>query len=139
MCRIHDVDGDIGTDGADIIVTKEQIQCTECKRSIGFGEKHHHYKWYDYTEDGELDYDSRVALQAKFCDHCQEASVWLMKVCNGWMAGEVVEEIKEHYDEYRDEFLFQIVESVSLHRPWSNLAPFQVAKLVQQSVLKWTV
>jgi hypothetical protein len=64
--------------------------CTECGRAIAIGES---YRYEAGICEGYLD-------THKTCDHCMVARQWLLDNCEGWVYSQVLEEIREHAEEY---------------------------------------
>lgn len=89
MCRV-DYDEVVEIfQAADRKARKEQ-KCIECRRVIAPGETYHY-------EFGKFDGD---AVTYKTCSHCMVAREWLQVNCGGWIYDEVIEEIREHAEEY---------------------------------------
>ena len=88
MCRI---------DGAEapefwfdkIRCARTQHRCCECDRTIVPGEK---YEYVATKWDGSMS-------TVKTCLQCVEARTFLVHECSGYVVGEVLEEIREHWDE----------------------------------------
>jgi hypothetical protein len=70
---------------------RREHQCYECKRAILIGEPFEHH-WCVY--------ESGRASKFKVCSHCAVLCEWLAQNCEGWIWGEVVEDIEEHGRDY---------------------------------------
>jgi hypothetical protein len=60
--------------------------CEECGRVISIGEVY----WYGFGKQDGYIYDSKT------CEHCRVASDWLLRNCNGFIYGAIIEDLKEH-------------------------------------------
>lgn len=90
MCRIDGAERSVVIQSKDRKAIKEH-RCSECRRPIAAGETYH----YETTiYDGQRD-------SSKTCAHCCIARQWLIKNCGGFIYGEVIEEVQEHGEEYR--------------------------------------
>ena len=69
---------------------RKEHRCAECGRTIAVTET---YRSHFYVQDG-------IANMSKTCAHCCVAADWLVTNCGGYIFEEVIEEIKEHADEY---------------------------------------
>lgn len=65
---------------------RQDHPCGECGRTIRKGERYH-------TQGG---LNEGAFLWYKTCSHCDEASRWLSKVCDGWVFGRREEDFLEH-------------------------------------------
>lgn len=70
---------------------KKLHRCSECYRTITIGET--------YLRVFGV-WDERPATY-KICQHCESVRAWLMVVCGGYIFGQVLEELVEHW-EYED-------------------------------------
>lgn len=68
---------------------RKQWTCGECGRTIPVGET------YDYAAGK---YDGHFAT-CQTCQHCAAAQRWLSVACGGWVYGDVLEELVEHWEE----------------------------------------
>jgi hypothetical protein len=89
MCRID------GGERAEVYVAKirkaaKAHKCYECRRQINTGERYHNAK---VIYEGQPD-------EFKTCAHCTVGVAWLKHNCGGYMFGDVMEDIREHADEY---------------------------------------
>lgn len=90
MCRID------GADRSEVLQSamrkaRKEHRCSECRRTIQPGEQYQ----YDVTlYEGSMDTN-------KTCAHCMVARAWLLENCGGYIYGEVIEEVQEHGEEYR--------------------------------------
>jgi len=64
-------------------------ECFECHRQIAPGEIYLHAAG---KHDGEM-------FWHKTCQHCAVACEWLMRECNGYLGGAVLEDLQQHWDE----------------------------------------
>lgn len=64
-------------------------RCTECAREIKIKEQH-------YLCKGLADGSWQVY---RTCSHCMAAGEWMQEVCNGWLFGDLHEEMVEHWNE----------------------------------------
>src|SRR5665213_2830283 len=90
MCRIDDCDERWEWWDTSFRKARKPYKCEECHGPIVVGET------YEYTVakyDGHLDV-------YRTCAHCQVAKAWLYANCGGALVSEVIEEIKEHAEEY---------------------------------------
>jgi hypothetical protein len=88
MCRIQ------GCDPWDLYHAEQRTarkphKCTECGRVISKGERYHYASG---LAEGRFD-------TFKMCEHCDAASDWLTEVCNGYIYGDIGEELEEHWEE----------------------------------------
>lgn len=86
-------------------------RCLECQRVIPVGERYHLFtgRW-----DGAWD-------KHRWCAHCYEAAQWLNEMCNGYVFGEVLDELLEHWHEdenYRSIPFARMI--VNMRRGWHN-------------------
>lgn len=109
MCRVdlNDCPSEFYT--CDQVIARKVHRCGECGREIQIGERYERVagKW-----DGEFD-------SHKTCLHCVVARRWLLEACDGWIFGEVFEDLLEHWKEsnlYRDAFLRASIGGMS--RKW---------------------
>lgn len=68
---------------------RQQHRCVECLATINPG---------DYYQCQTLFTDGRSETY-RTCEACVPARQWLMDQCNGWIFGEVLEELVEHWEE----------------------------------------
>ena len=87
-CRIDDAYAcDVHNDSHP--AAQKHHTCRECRRTIKAGES---YELVRVLWDGSWN-------TIKTCTHCQAAREFLGKYCSGWVYGEVLDELVEHYDE----------------------------------------
>jgi hypothetical protein len=96
--------------------------CHECRREISPGESYENYSGL---------YEDSGWINCKTCAHCLEARRWLHTVCDGWVFEGVAEEIKDHWDEYRELPLGRLV--LLQRRKWEGITPEEVATVVSKS------
>lgn len=90
MCRIDDCDGRVEIlQSADRKARKEH-RCGECGRLIAIGETYHY-------EFGKMEGRTDTYIT---CAHCMVARGWLTKNCGGFVYEQVIDETKEHGEEY---------------------------------------
>ena len=115
MCRIEYSDGPL----AEIIQRKpvkarKDHVCHECHRVISKGEPYLYEFYY---------YDGR-AFTHKTCEHCKVGREWLMNNCNGFIYGEVNDDIQEHAEEvssFNKRMAIQLYRySVGRRRKWRS-------------------
>lgn len=70
------------------VTARRPHRCTECCREIAVGERY-------LRTFGVWDKHADVF---KTCDGCQLALAWLRDACGGWMHGDMLEEIRTHFD-----------------------------------------
>lgn len=92
MCRVDYCDDEYTFVGSADPVARKEHRCDDCGRTIEPGERYHRATWASY---GDL-------LTSKMCGHCKAASRWLTVVCSGFIWSQVIEELKEHWDEEFD-------------------------------------
>lgn len=64
--------------------------CTECGRAISIGEVYHY-------EAGKIE----GTLDTYYtCQHCMVGRAWLLANCGGWVYTQILEEVREHAEEY---------------------------------------
>jgi len=73
--------------------------CTECGRTIEAAEQ--------YMRIESL-YDGFWSTQ-RVCSHCKVGADWLTKECHGFLAGGILEDIRQHAEEYRSFGLWRII------------------------------
>jgi hypothetical protein len=89
MCRIDGAERSISVQDKDRFAIKNH-RCGECGRTIMAGEKYH----YDTTiYEGSRD-------SFKTCGHCMVGRAWLLKNCGGFIYTEIMDEVREHAEEY---------------------------------------
>lgn len=64
--------------------------CDECARIICAGEQ---YNYHTYKSDSSV-------IAHKTCAHCQVGRDWLAENCGGYVYGDVLDEIREHANDY---------------------------------------
>lgn len=87
MCRLDPWDTDVNS----FYLEQERRarkthRCRECYREIGVGEV---YLIASGKSDGSV-------WASKMCAHCRVASEWLVRNCNGFIFGAVIEDVHEH-------------------------------------------
>ena len=90
MCRIDGAEG-WKVWRCEKPVAKREHRCDECRRAIQPGES--------YLREGGLSYDGGGWETYKTCRHCDAARRWLVIVCGGAIFSEVLEELREHWQE----------------------------------------
>lgn len=85
---------------------RKACRCTECGRDIAIGETYQRvdglmagYGWETF----------------RMCQHCRAAAEWLVKVCDGYPLGAVVDDLQEHAQEYNDPWLAEQVAAARRH------------------------
>lgn len=105
MCRIDDGElCDIWRE-AERRAAKEH-KCTECGRQIAKGER---YLRIEGLYDGSW-------TTMRVCAHCRVGADWLRAECGGFTLDGVIDEVREHAEEYRRASLWKIV--VGSSRKW---------------------
>lgn len=89
MCRIDDAERVEIFQNADRKARKE-CKCSECWRVIAPGEV---YRYEAGKCEGEFE-------TYRTCSHCMVGRQWLLKNCHGYIYTQVLEEIREHAEEY---------------------------------------
>ena len=84
-------------------------KCGECSRVIAPGET--------YVDASGIDCDGN-AWTHKVCAHCDVVTVWLAENCGGWLMQGVLDDIREHVEEYRRMDLARLV--VGMQRDWKR-------------------
>lgn len=107
MCAIDDCDRCDVWDVTQHRAAKPH-ECTECRRTIAKGE---HYRRIGWSFEGSWG-------TMRLCTHCQIGADWLLAECGGFMADGVLEEIREHAEEYRRASLWKIV--VGASKRWAK-------------------
>lgn len=95
MCMIRDVDCMASVYNETFPTARKEHKCTECRRIIQPKEKYKNI-W------GVWEGDSRTY---KICSHCSVATDLLVRECDGFLLGDVLEDLREHrrhYDWSRD-------------------------------------
>ncbi len=88
MCRVED--GDHWTMSTQTRpVARKPHQCVECWRTIPPGERYHHLRGLLGDQWSDL----------KWCEHCDAAGEWLSIQCRGYLVGQMLEELVEHWQE----------------------------------------
>lgn len=87
---------------------KRAYKCAECRREIPAGEV--------YRRTAGL-YDGHWTVN-KVCQHCAVACEWLGTNCGGYMDNGVLEDIEQHFDEYRRMDLARL--AISMRRKWQR-------------------
>lgn len=81
--------------------------CAECGRRVAVGERYHHLV-------GVM--DGRWSTW-RTCAHCIAAGAWMSTVCSGYLLGDLLTELVEHWDEgYRSIPFARLV--VGVKRRW---------------------
>lgn len=111
MCRID------GTETVEIFHSanrraRKPYKCIECGRSIVIGETYHY-------EFGTLE---GFAETYRTCSHCMVAREWLRVNCGGWIYSDVIDEIREHAEEYHKIALPLLRLVVGAKRKWRSFA-----------------
>jgi hypothetical protein len=81
-------------------------KCEECGREISPGEVY----WYGFGKQEGSTYDSRT------CAHCRVASNWLLRNCNGFVYGAMIDDLRDHAEGSMP--MLRIV--VGARRRWRN-------------------
>jgi hypothetical protein len=89
MCRVDDAERCTQLQLCERKARKEH-RCSECYRTIAKGER---YRYEVTVYDG---FTSTI----KTCKHCWVAREWLTENCGGFIYKQVLEEIREHAEEY---------------------------------------
>ena len=89
MCMIDDV----YTESTGFVreyyrTARKPHRCTECAREIAPGERYHYARW---LSDGGFG-------AAKTCAHCAAAADVLVKHCGGYICGNVIDDLQDHFD-----------------------------------------
>jgi hypothetical protein len=85
----------------------KEHRCTECQRTIAKGET---YRWASGLNPETESWDTFHT-----CAHCDAATAWLVKACNGYIYCMVLEDLEEHWREselYRSTKLQQLIEGM---------------------------
>lgn len=90
MCMIDDCERNEFSSSVKRKARKEH-RCDECRRTIQPGET---YELNVGMYDGMFNTN-------KVCAHCLIATAWLAKNCGGYVTDAVLEDIREHIEEYR--------------------------------------
>ena len=107
MCAIDD--GDLCTIWRETTPrAAKPYKCAECGREIAPGEK---YKRIDCLFEGSWDY-------AHICAHCGVMADWLGKECGGWVLRGVLDDFREHANDYRWPDLYRLI--VGVKRKWQR-------------------
>jgi len=95
MCMVDDGDG-FTICNETLPKARKVCRCGECGRDIAVGEHYHRiegltrgYGWNTF----------------RLCLHCNAAAQWLVKVCDGYPLGAVLDDLWEHAREYNDAWL----------------------------------
>lgn len=108
MCMIDDADP-MAFCLTEVRTARKTHVCGECKRTIQPKER------YNFASYKHPDWDRPES--SKTCSHCQVATNWLYKHCDGACFGEVKSDLIEHYDSgYREDNLQKIV--IGIRRQW---------------------
>jgi hypothetical protein len=110
MCRIDDAEGSWDVSSSTTHVARKEHRCDECSRTISPGER---YRATFYVFDGSAD-------THKLCRHCQIAADWLTHNCNGYLLGEIGEDIAEHAREYPGLKTTLLEMAKGMARKWAN-------------------
>lgn len=94
---------------ATVAKARKVYRCDECRRDIQKGES--------YRRTVGL-YDGHWSTN-KVCSHCMVAAEWLLTNCGGYMDNGVLDDIREHVDEYRRMDLARLV--VGMRHKWRRL------------------
>lgn len=89
MCMADDADR-VELLSTALVKARKEHACLECRRVIKPGEL---YLRESYVSDGFRTH--------RTCTHCLIAREWLLKECNGFLYGFVLEDVAEHFHEYR--------------------------------------
>jgi hypothetical protein len=108
MCLIDDADPSTFSSDVTLKAKKDHV-CNDCRRVIYAGESYiRSFVCFDGT-----------ACTYKRCSHCNVGAKWLQKHCGGWIYGEVMTELEEHYDAgYREDNLQKIL--IGMRRKWQS-------------------
>lgn len=86
MCRVDDAEP-VEVCNTIIRKARKQHECFECRRPIESGDR---YEYATFLFDGRWS-------QHRTCFPCMTLRSWLDRECSGWVLGEVIEEIEEHW------------------------------------------
>ena len=86
MCRVDYGDGYSAFSSTSFPKAKKHHRCNECSRIIVIGEN---YEKNSGKYDGDM-------FTHKMCAHCSVAAKLLIKKCDGYVYGEVFEDLEEH-------------------------------------------
>ncbi len=89
MCRVDYADPCKFSSSREVKARKPH-HCGECHRTIAAGERY--VKTAGKSADGDF-------FSETTCLHCEAASGWLVRECNGYIFGQVEEELREHWQE----------------------------------------
>jgi hypothetical protein len=89
MCRVDYYDEYALTLSSSTPLARKEHVCNECRRVVQPGEV---YERIVMLCDGDFE-------TAKTCTECVEARKWLLQECGGFIVGQVLEELEEHWDE----------------------------------------
>jgi hypothetical protein len=105
MCAIEDYD-DPSIYCEEVRKAKKEHICSECRRAIL--KKENYRNVFGVWENKPTTF--------KTCSHCMIPQDWLRKECNGFLHGNLEDEILEHAEEYKKIFLYRWV--VGIRRQW---------------------
>jgi len=110
MCR-DDVGDNLYADSI-VTIARKMHECNECTRTIHPGEP--------FRKDFVV-WDRGSAGSFLTCEHCSVLLEWLGVNCDGWIFGEVVDDIHEHSKDYKRLDLARLV--VGARRGWEKFNP----------------
>jgi hypothetical protein len=114
MCRIDYCDGLWKRRASIERVARREHECSECGRLIHSGETYEYFR--GLWSDGQDEW-----VTVKTCLHCVIARGWLMSECGGWIYTEVLDELREHWEEdtiYRAPSLGRLI--IGMRRKWQQ-------------------
>jgi hypothetical protein len=89
MCRVDYCDGEALSLSSSTPRARKEHVCNECRRVVQPGEL---YERIVMLYEGDFQ-------TAKTCTACVEARKWLEEQCGGFIYGQVLEELEEHWDD----------------------------------------
>lgn len=92
MCRVDYNDGYWQRLSESRPKSRKDRKCEDCGGLIEKGETY-------YRVNGVDDYGFSSSVE---CQRCEAAAKWLTAVCGGWVLTEVVDELREHWEEEPD-------------------------------------
>jgi hypothetical protein len=107
MCRADDCDSPT-ISRSETRRARKLHRCSECGRQIAKGEIH---RYHFCVYDGDVS-------TPRTCEHCCVAEDWLRANCGGYVIEQVIEEIREHAEEYPALALPLLRITVGAKRKW---------------------